>query len=79
MPTFSWTVTNPIGTRIANAFATQHDYDNNKIGNETKAQFADRMVKQYIKQTVARVEAAAAAHTAARNAETTAMTEIELT
>ena len=79
MPTFSWTVTGQIGTRIANAFAEQHHYDDNKLPGETKAQFADRMVKQYIKSTVARHEASVAAATAARTAETAAMSEIEIT
>ena len=36
------------------AFAWQHEYDHNKRGAETKAQFAKRIVAQGIKQTLYR-------------------------
>ena len=34
------------------AFAWRHEYDRNKRGNETKAQFAKRIVAQNVKHTL---------------------------
>ncbi len=79
MPSFSYTIPGAAASRVVAAFVALYDYANAKLPDETQAQFTERQVKLFIKRTVARHEAAEAAKTAARNAEATALVDINVT
>ena len=59
--------------RVLDGFAIRYNYDRNKLEAETKAQFAKRMLINFIKQSVVDIEADAARRTAS----TTVTTEVE--
>jgi hypothetical protein len=75
----SYTYPDGQGTRLLNAFAAGASYDTLKIGNETKQQFLERMVKLYMMRNVVKGEADAAAQTAYASAVATANSELGLT
>ena len=79
MATFNYTIPNSATSRVVDAFAGLYDYEKAKLRDETKAQFAERQIKLFIKRTVARYEAAEAGKAASRAAESAAMSEIEIT
>jgi hypothetical protein len=57
---FSFDTGNVPLSRIVDAFASAYGYDDNKLANETKADFARRMVRRYIVEIVKAQEQAAA-------------------
>lgn len=47
-------------SRVIDAIAAENNYDEQKQADETKGQFAKRMVIRYVKETVKRYEATVA-------------------
>lgn len=64
MATVTITIPDEQVTRVLNAFAVKFRYDDTKETGETKAQFAQRMVRQFMIKTVRQVEADQAAQDA---------------
>lgn len=68
-------VPDAIAVRVMDAIATKLNYNGNKLENETKAQFAKRMVIREVKGWVANIEADSAYVTQKATSES----EIDLT
>lgn len=78
MADISITVPDSVVTRVLDAFASRFGYATNKNANETRAQFAKRMLAGMVKQIVVAEEANAAANTAYDSAATSATTDISV-
>lgn len=83
MTTITITIPNNITTRVIDGFCKRYNYsptlENGEPNPETKAQFAQRKLREYIKQAVREAEIQDATNTAATNAGTSADNEIILT
>lgn len=79
MATIQFTIGAAALTRTVAAYCGLYNYDQDKLPDETQAQFAKRMQIRQIKQTVARWEASEAGRVATTEAHEAAMSEVDLT
>ena len=52
MPEIKFTLSTATVARVKNSFASAYNYDETKLSDETKEDFAKRMIKQYIKEVI---------------------------
>lgn len=73
------TIPDAVINRVLDAFAARFNYDTAKLENETKGQFAKRMVGVMVKEIVIEEEQKKAANTAYDAARAAATTDISIT
>ena len=71
------TIPDAVLPRVVDAVALEYDYDENKLRNETKGQFAKRMlIEDWVKRIVRNQEGKKAAEGARKSAESAADSEV---